>query len=376
MNNAQRKTAADLCRLLGCALSGEKPQWERMDLPEVFALAKKQMLAAAAYEALEAAGAMLESSLQKAWQRQRNGAVRHSLLLAAERRSILEELDSRGIWHLCMKGAELADLYPKVGMRPMGDVDILIDPARRREIRDMMQARGYTVAHYGGLAHDVYMKKPGYCVEMHNLLFDESVPAPIAEYYSDIRGRLVPGQGMELRFRAEDFYCYYIAHGYKHFTYAGIGLRFLLDIYVYTEKKQLDWDAVFCGLRQLELLEFEELLRTTAQKIFGGGVPLTDAQEACLAHCVGSGVFGTGEQAVANQIRQLQSEGNLGRSVRMQYCLRRIWPDMRWFRRNHPFFARWWPLQPFFVVWRVLRKLLTGWKHILRELNLVKKSTR
>ncbi len=365
------KNAWDLCELIRCALAGEMPRWEQMDLPAVHQLAKSQTLTAISYMALE--GTAAAAQLDPAWKQERDMAVRKNLLLTAERQQILREMDALGCWYLPLKGSVLAGLYPKLGMRQMADNDILFDPAYRKKVKEIFLNLGYECEVYGKSNHDVYLKAPVYNFEMHVALFDAYVFEKGEEYFRDVAQRLLQDGKMGRKFTDEDFYLYFLAHGHKHFSGGGNGLRFLADCYVYLKERKLDWDYLAAELEKLRLTAFEALVRNMAQKLFGTGEALTEEEQKAFAYCISSGTYGTFANRISNQLREIQPEGKIGAAAKLKYMLRRLWPDMAWFREFAPFFAKWWILQPFFVVWRLFKGPITNGKNILRELRTISK---
>ncbi len=370
MDNTELKNAYDLCTLVRCALAGQAPCWEDMDLDAVHRMAKQHSLGAISYMALEGTGATLHSE----WKQERDMALRKQLLLQMERQQIQSQLDAMGCWYMPLKGSILAELYPRPGMRQMADNDILFDARYQEAVKELFLRRGYKCKSYGNSHHDVYLKAPVYNFEMHTALFEGTVYESLNRYYQNIIERLIPEKGMAHRFSPEDFYLYLLAHGHKHFSNSGNGLRFLADCYVYLQKHALDRDYIAAELPCLGIADFEPLVRGLSQKLFGTGEALTDAEEETFRYCVGSGAYGTSENRIGNQLKRIQAEGSIRIATKLKYLLRRLWPDMQWFRQNAPFFAKCWVLQPLYIVWRCLRGLVLRGKFIIREIRFVSKS--
>lgn len=94
-------------------------------------------------------------------------------LYEIERKKILEELESRGIRYLPLKGITLGKLYPKSIMREMSDNDILCDSERMSDVREVMEQLGYECKSFARTHHDIYTKPPVLEFEMHRELFTE-----------------------------------------------------------------------------------------------------------------------------------------------------------------------------------------------------------
>ena len=148
--------------------------------------------------------------------------------------------------------------------------------------------------------------------------------------YRDVKRRLIRDENSSygFHFSDEDFYVYFIAHEYKHYSGAGTGLRSLLDTYVYWKKKgdALDWSYISGELEKLGLTEFEAQNRSLALHLFRGE-KLTAEDEEMLEGVLSSGTYGT----TGNRARkQIQKKGRLG------YLLARAFPRLRVMRVLYP----------------------------------------
>ncbi len=369
----RRKNALDLCSLLHSILTGSQPQGlEDMDLAAVHSLAKANSLASMAYCAVQ--DVPMEPELKAAWKQHREQMLRKSLLMFHEKERITGLLDENGIWYMPLKGSILSGFYPGIGMREMADMDILFDASRRRQLKRIMEGLGYRDMKRGRSHHDVYQKPPIYNFEMHVNLFN---PGTYGDYYKNIRSRLLEGPGMQLKFTEEDFYAYFLAHGWKHFSNSGNGLRFLVDARVYLAAKgrQLDMEKLAPILDALGLGEFEATVRSLSEKLFGTPAPLDEKELALFDLCVFSGTYGNREIFVANKLDKLKTkDAPLTFSTKLRYLWRRIWPEKEWFSQLYPFYAKHWYLKPFFLMKRAVKGLLFKGKHILKELRLLKKA--
>ena len=338
------EAAGELLYLLRCALNRRAPDRSRveaMDLPGVYRLAKKQSLAAAAYEAIADTEGFSDSSagrteeerrLLAAWRKERDQSVWKNTLMDAERAALTAWMDREGIWYLPLKGIVLQGLYPRPGMRQMSDNDILFDSAYQARVRDWFLERGYTPEHYGAIVHDEYTKLPLYHFEMHRTLFDDSFDPRIAAYYRDVRDRLVPdGAGCALRFREEDLLVYLLAHAAKHDRRGGVGLRLLCDLYLFqrTRGDGLDRACLRGELEALGIREWAEAVLSLSRKLLSGEeAVLTPAEAALLDDQIRAGTYGTLERRVENDLRSLSSgEDAPSGKAKRQYLLRRIFPS-------------------------------------------------
>lgn len=290
----------DLAYLVGCAVDGLVPNQDRvaaMDLDAVHTLASQHTLKSATAMALESAG------LRNKWTSTAIGsAVRKAAIFSQAFSDVKTELARAEIWYLPLKGAVLKDLYPKMGMREFCDHDILFDAERADDVKAIMEGLGFTTEHFGASNHDVYHKRPVLNFEMHRSLFGSGHDEKLYEYYRSVESRLL-GDGCEKHLGPEDFYLYFLAHEYKHYSNGGTGLRSILDTYVYLRAEKLDMEYVAAEAEKLGIDEFEEKNRSLALHLFGGE-ELTEADLRMLGYVASSGTYGTVSHSVSNKLRK------------------------------------------------------------------------
>ena len=143
-----------------------------------------------------------------------------------------------------------------------------------------MVSRGYTAVSVGKDHEDAYHKPPVYNYELHTRLFDpETVYA--YDYYRNITERC-KRQGYLYTMTDEDFYLYFLAHAYKHYSSGGIGLRYLVDCWVFLRAKgaALNRDYINRELDRLGLTAFEQESRSLSEKLMAvPGGELTRQEE-------------------------------------------------------------------------------------------------
>ena len=357
------ETGKTLIYLVSCGLNGTVPDGgiaARSDLRELYALAKRNSLAALVSVALKRAG-ISDGNFISAY----NNAIRKIALLDNERKEICSVFEKEGIEYMPLKGSELKDYYPLPGMREMSDVDILIDPSKRAEVKDIMLGRGYTAETYGRGNHDAYLKKPVLNFEMHTALFPERVE--FSSYYSDVLKNAEKEEGFARRFRDEDFYLYITAHEYKHFSNNGTGLRSLADRYVFIREKGdgLDWNYIESESAKLGISEYEKEGRELALKLFSASeYPVfTPEEEEKADSYLSSGTYGSVEQGV---------EKELTHKSKLSYMLGIIFLPRKQMAQSVPFTAKCVLLYPAGVVWRIIRVFFRRRKQLKATLGAVK----
>ena len=355
--NAPRETTSvdvsqevcDLLYLCGCALAGEPAdpsRVQRMNLASVHALAASQSLSALAWYGLEsiantshAAGEWaVPDELADTWRSERDKSVRRQMLFGAERAHIFSWMRENGIWYVPLKGAVLADWYPRVGMREFSDNDILYDASRRSDVVRFFKERGYQVN--TAVLDDSFTKEPVYHFEMHRRLFSDFTSSAMARYFEDMTGRLVSTDDSpySLQLTREDFYLYLIAHANKHHRLGGTGVRILCDLRVLLvhEGESLDCDYVAQHLDNLEIGDFGASLERLAACVFERDFSPSDLRDRDLEtlHTLTSyGMYGTIDHQVELGLARTGGQGNSTK----KYVLRRLVPGDEWWEINFPF---------------------------------------
>lgn len=368
------KIGLDMLYLASCAIHGRIPERERieqMQLSNVFKMAKMHSMQAMVYivlsKCVEQYGEdIIDAELYKKWRLAYHDVLKRLVRFDVEREALLNFLEEKGIWYLCLKGVVLQNYYPALGMRQMGDNDILIDAGGCRVVRDYFSGRGYNEISYGTGCHDSYSKGT-VCFEIHRELFSASQKRRYGfNYYSDVKGRLIKGnRPNELLFSDNDFYVYYISHAEKHFASAGCGVRTLMDIFVYLSKKngELDEKYIAKELRNLGISDYENRARELALKVFTADAlekdrideKLNDTERELLSYYIFSGTFGTLENMVENSMANITDGKPVTRGAKIKYVFRRIFPDRNFYRDNYPKAGKYLIAIPFLWALRLFR---------------------
>lgn len=380
------KTSELLIYLMACSLQGTEPEGAplaNIDLEALLRLAKAHSVSAMVCMALEQTDAFQHTAetTRLKWLEAKNKAIRKNMLLDAERKAILHELEIQGIWYMPLKGSILKDWYPKPGMREMADNDILFDPSGHEQVREIFQNRGYKTVSFGKLNHDEYEKAPIYNFEMHVSLFPGTYKE-LAEQYENVKERLLPvdGTAYQFAFTPEDFYVFVLAHAHKHYSHSGTGVRTLADIYVMERHLGdiMDRDEVEQKLTQLGIAEYEQHSRVLAEKLFSAVRPLAeielteDEKEMLLYYCDAT-TYGTVGNSVNNRLHELQENSeDITLWTKLKYCGVRLFPGREFCKLYYPFVYRHpWTL-PFFWVWRIVDKGITHRRKVKQELKALK----
>lgn len=247
--------------------------------------------------------------------------------LFAERDELFRFMEDAGIWYMPIKGEEIGRFYPNPALRQTADCDILFDVDRREDIKRYFTRRGFCVAAYKKGAHDVYKKPPFFNFELHISFFDGVFPQ-LASYFKDVKSRLVrcENSGFRYRFTDKDFYVYFVAHAFKHFSGGGTGLRTLLDVFYVNEGLRFDKAAALCELEDIGCAEFEREISALAYKLFKSGERLNAKERTMLEQALCAGAYGDKAIFAKNGVERAGG-GKVCAKGKRRYILRRLFPD-------------------------------------------------
>ena len=342
--------------LASCAVNEKIPDKDlisEIDPEEVLKFAKRHSISCCVAIALESAGIKTAETAKAIAQAMRRNAVFENSL-----EEVTAGLEEAGIWYVLLKGIILKKYYPKPFMREMADHDILYDASRAEELKEIMERMGFTTASFDDNRHDVYRKKPLLNYEMHRSLFDYDYDKKISGYYRDTKDLSRP----------EDFYLYTVAHEYKHYSDKGTGLRSLIDIYLYLNKEELDWNYIEKEAEKLGIREFERDNRQLAVALFGKG-ETTDEQ--MLSYILSSNSYGNSLNRIKNRIDKSKGKHFGYMLKRIGVPMRASDPGYRIFSKRYPYFYRHKILLPLLPFYRIICSVKSGrlkseWK-ILRS---------
>ena len=373
--------AKDLLYLVSCGIHQTPPSPDHvknMDLEKVYAASKFHSLEAIVCFALESMPGGFSGELAQKWIQEKNRILHKTILFDAERKAICQELEKSEIWYCPLKGSILKDFYPVPAMRQMTDIDILFDESKAEEVREFFIKRGYTVDSYGEHNDDIYKKKPFYNFEMHRSLFCYNVYSDWDSYWSHITDRLLSDKNTKYgrRMTDEDFYLYFMTHAYKHYIGSGVGIRPLIDCWIWLHNKsdQMDWSIVHSHLEEIGLISFENTVRTLAENLFTGieyDKELSPDLQDKLCYMLNSGTFGTLE----NQIYRHSGlkHQKIGFIAKIKFICYRAFPDKNWYRDNSMHWSAYQnPVsRVFFIAKRLLRAVFLKPGEIFSELKKI-----
>ena len=359
--DSRMKTADAAIYLLRCMVHYETPDekvLDQIDMDELFKFGEFHKINACLGYALR------NSHVDNRWSEAMNKAIYRTMMFDNERKKITDFMNESGIWYCCLKGLVLQHYYPEYGIREFSDNDILFDSSFEKQVHDYFVGTGYKVKSYGIGHHDEYMKKPFFNFEMHTKLFDAVSGDLVCDYYKNEHDKLQHnGTKMELVFSNEDFYIYYIAHAFKHFSEGGTGIRTLLDINLYTQSNELNYEYVSNQLGEIGLKDKESIMRSLSAKLFDINSTLSNAEINMLKKIVSSGAYGTIENRVSEEI---EKKGNVAK-----YIISRLFPDETIVKVYYPYAYKYKVLYPVMWIHRIIKAVTISRKKVLSEFKAI-----
>ena len=354
-----------LCRCVLLGGTAKQSKLEQLDLDRLYEFCEFNSLTAMVCISLQNSGVEVDDK----WKEALAKSIRKNMLLDAERARVFREFEKNGIWYMPLKGVFMKEYYPAAGMRQMADNDILYDKTRQNDVIEIFRTLGYDTESIGKTHHDVYFKEPLYNFEMHTMLIGKN--SYMHSYYKNIKEKLLPveGKSYEYRFREEDFYIYMTVHAYKHYSGSGTGLRTLIDYYVYLQKMstKLDWEYIYQECQKLEIVVFEQKMRTLSEHAFARHMHLSDAERKTLRYMLFSGTYGTRNNSIIH-ISETVNANN-----KATYIFRRFFPNKAWIKKYEPTVAKYPVLYPLYIIRRFYRLFFVSNKSVLDELKTLRR---
>lgn len=293
-----------LIAALGCAVAGRKIESSpQVDWNLFVSLARAHDV-----EALVCSGLKRESSVWESLpdgvQKHLTGAYMRAVYMDAQfdhlRQQLQTALVKAGVRHIFLKGAVLKQDYPIPALRTMCDLDVLVyaeDFVKIEEIALGMGAKALT----GDGNHRNYAFRSGVTVEFHpNLLHHDT---PVGTQINPGWQYAAEGNSCAGELTPEGFYLNTICHLANHFVAGGVGIRFVLDVWVNRHLRKPGFDRGFVDgeLERVGLLEFAQNIESLADCWFGG-----EEETALLAelgeYILTSGSHGANDRAMLNAV--------------------------------------------------------------------------
>lgn len=326
-----------------------EPDWE-----QIIALAERHNIGNMLYHILP-----FVDELYKPSEAQQNHMKKMAMQAAvveikqqAEIYRLMQEFESHQITCMPVKGCDTKQYYPKREYRMMSDIDVLYKPEQHKEVKLVMKELGYG-DYESGLKHDHYFKPPYITVEMHRALVAANTSTEA--YYDTIWERTKKREGFQYvkQLSMEEQYIYTMVHLLEHFKEGGIGVRFVMDIYIFLQNPSWDRKYVTSVFAELHISDFATNIEQLAMKWFGQNTSIEAEKDELLGELAGfimnNGVYGNAKQAKALAI---QKAGRIG------YVKRVVFPNLKSMITLYPWLDKYPVLLPIAWLIRIVRTLL------------------
>ena len=271
-------------------------------------LAVRHDLSAMAYDGLQKSHYPLPQTVEQTMYNYYMQAIFRDAQQEHLKTQLQAALVEAGIAHIFLKGSVLKAAYPVPALRTMCDLDVLVYAKDFDRIANVAKALGGTAVPGDG-NHRNYSFPGSVSVEFHPNLLHHATPigTGINPGWQYAKKDSPTSSGV---LTEEGFYLNTICHLANHFVEGGVGVRFLLDVWVtrHLRKPEADRAFVEAELKRFGLLDFAQKIEQLADSWFGD-LPMTPLLEELGGYILTSGSHGTTDRAMLNAL-SLSSGGN------------------------------------------------------------------
>lgn len=262
---------------------------------------------------------------------------------------LLTAFDANNIKNLPLKGYFMKREYPRPEYRSVCDFDILFDVNQVDVVKAVFNELGYTFLHNDDNQYH-FQKKPLIYVEMHTTLVHEK--ESYFPYLKDQLDNSVKREGYKCSYqmKPEDYYIFMLVHNSNHFRIGGMGIRMVLDTYVYykNHRNEFDFDYLNDRLRLLNLTKYENRIREIAFNWFSNPTPNMkfDNMEVYILL---SATLGRQDVAVMISSQKLISKSmqHGKKKSKLAYLLSSVFPNRQQMAVKYPYLNKFSLLLPF-----------------------------
>lgn len=295
-------------------------------------------------------------------------AIYKSVTQDVELNLISKTFEENKIKHLILKGSIIKNLYPSLDFRSMADIDILVLKEDLLNVKKLMLDIGYVVNSACG-NHDVYYKMPFMNIEIHRNMIDDSYK--LSSYYKSIWDRLSLNEDKLFSYKQsdEDFYIYLISHAAKHFGNGGIGIRTIMDIYVFLKHKpNIDFKYINDEFDKLGIRLFNEKLMQLAF-IWFGEAKSNEEFDLLGNYIINSGTYGTTAHSFI--LSELEIDKDINNISKMKLVLKRAFPPYKTMKKTFPSLRHLPFLLPFYYLIRIIKAFFTKNKEVRGQVKTI-----
>ena len=259
---------------------------------------------------------------------------------------VLRAFDAAGIPVILLKGAFLAEfVYENIALRPMGDIDLLLQKADLLRAHEVLLENGYSNSPKNmgnAIGHlPPYMNNNGITIEIHYTIFNPPfLETDVAGLWE--RARAVHIQGAPARALCPEDLLLHLSvhaaldHGFENGPLALFDMARVVERY----RRELPWPSLLHRADQLKLARCLALTLGLTQRLTGLRLPESlnrdlkpgDTIDRELASAEEL-IFAEGTPVASDLARLFGSESI---AAKLGYCLRQIFPPRDAMRSVHP----------------------------------------
>lgn len=316
-----------LIELVRCAILNEMPMAvpAEIDLKKLFDFSYYHRLENIAYYSLKKLG-LYENEKASLFEEYYNLSLLREATQQVNLEMITDEFEKAQIKHTVLKGSVIKHIYPSPEMRQSADIDILIDENKYIDARKIMERLGYHVddeEKFGKSNDDGYEMGKLMRVELHrHIVYSQS---PWINICMEIENNLRLCDGYQYRYEMskEDYFIYLIIHMAKHMKRSGMGIKLVLDVWVYLKRYTDELDRAYmnkkfdeCGLRI-----FEEKMRQLSYYWFDNAAIQDKLIMDLSSYIAYSGWIGTKKQEASESYLIYTNNGRNKKMWKFKYYM-------------------------------------------------------
>jgi hypothetical protein len=252
---------------------------------------------------------------------------------------LLRTFDKYKIKNAPLKGYFMKSEYPRPDFRSVADFDILFDINQLDDLKKAFAELGYEFVQNDDSQY--HFKKPPYVyIEMHYTLVHNTDPNQ--KYLLDQLDKCIKRDNYDYSYQMtpEDYYIFMLVHHAKHYREGGMGIKMLLDVYIYYQhhSKDFDMDYLNARLKLLNLQGFDSVIRKIAFNWFSSSEPKITFDDI-ESYILLSATFGRIDTAVMiNSYKSIKKSQKQGKSSsKLSYLLSSIFPPKESYQYSYPY---------------------------------------
>lgn len=188
--------------------------------------------------------------------------------LESSTENLLELFEKNGILVVPIKGYNVKKFYPNKDFRESADFDCFVREEDLDKIKKLLSGTEFTQTGETG-RHLCVKSKLGNFAEIHTELFSRY----LGKYFKDeiLNSQLrFSGKQNVVKLTDNQEYLISISHMASHYIHEGVGVRYLIDLYLLNKKMDLDRESLQAELIKCGLAKFNECMLKVCGVIFDG----------------------------------------------------------------------------------------------------------